>query len=263
MKKLIFIMFFIFCISFISPEITGEYAFAKSSEIYAKISSNNIYFYSLPEEKEECKLFILPSSYFVLLLSAKNQFYYAQYNDIFGYVKQSDVVPMRGVPSTPYARASFRVFAFDGLGLFKSPSTSAEKIATLPYLCNDFTFYGCINGEEAVPNKSNQWYFVKYASSGKIGYVYSVFCDNFSSIPQNTESFEVISSPLFTDEEASAGLSSVAMTFIVIGVSLPCLIVLYLLVKPNMYKEKLPKEKPQYKAKSGRDYFEFDESDLN
>ncbi len=263
MKKLILLMFFAFFISFISPQISEQKAFAKSTEIYAKITSNNIYFYSLAEEKEECKLFLLPASYFVLLLSAKEDFYYAKYQDVFGYVKQSDVVPMRGVPSNPYAKASFRVFALDGLGLFKSPKMSAEKIATLPYLCDDFTFYGCINGEEAVPNKSNQWYFVKYSQSGKMGYVYSVFCDNFSTIPQNSETFEVISSPLFTEEEASAELSPVAMTFIVIGVSLPCLIVLYLLIKPNMYKEKLPKDKTQYKAKNGRDYFEFDESDLN
>ncbi len=263
MKKIFLFVFLLSFLSFFSPQISGRIALAKESEIYAKIEGENVPFYSVPAEEENSKLFILPSSYFVRLLSAEQGFYYAQYKDIFGYVKQSQVSPMNGTPVTPYANPTFRIFSFEGLGLYKSPHSSAERLATLPYLCEDFTFYGSISGQEAVPQKSNLWYFVKYGSSGKIGYVYSVFCDNFSSIPQNTETFEKISSPLFTEEEASAELSPVAMAFIIIGVSLPCLIVLYLLVKPNMYKEKLPKEKPKFRAKRNRDFFEFDETDLN
>lgn len=255
-------MFFAFCLPF-SPKTTFI-AKAESNPIYAKISYTNVYFYSLAENQEENKLFILPHTYFVKLLASENEdFYYAQYDEIFGYVLKTSVTPMNGIPSNPFATANFRVFSLEGIGLYKKASMNEEKLSFIPYLSEELIYYGTLQGQEVIPEKSNQWYFAKYATTSTFGYVYSVFCDKVPLIKENTETFEIIQSPLFTQVSSQQELSPISMTFIIIGVSLPCLIVLYLLVKPSMIRERLTKEKPKMKAKRNRDYFEFDEGDLN
>lgn len=249
---------------FLPPStIISRYSFAETNSIFAKITSDNTFFYSLPDENDANILFLLPRTYFVKLLSSEGEnFYYAQYDDIFGYIKKSSVKPMNGVPKNPYATSNFRVFSLEGIGLYKKPSMKAEKLTDLPYLCQDLIYYGCLTGDHVVPDKSNTWYYAKFTDTSTFGYVYSVFCDKLPKFSENSETFDIISSPLFTEDYSNEELSPVAMTFIIIGVSLPCLIVLYLLVKPNMKSEKLTKPRPKLKAKRKHDYFEFDEGDL-
>ena len=262
MKKFILISF-VFLLLF-PFAITERKAKADSTPIYAKIMYENVYFYSLPTDDEANKLFELPKTYFVLLHSKQSEdFYYAQYHDIFGYVKKQAVSAMKGIPEKPFAISSFRVFSLDGIGLYKLQNNKSEKLADIPYLSEELIYYGSISGQELIPNKSREWYYAKYTTTSCLGYVYSVFCDNLVKFEENNESFEQITSPLFTEEQLSSKLSTVSMTFIIIGVSLPCLVVLYLLVKPSMIKEKLTKQSPKLRAKGRNDYFEFDESDLN
>lgn len=264
MKKIIFCLgLFLFLFVPHSSNMTTQ-AQTEDSSIYAKIEYNNVYFFSLPENNDDSKLFMLPKSYFVKLLAGEGEnFYYAQYDDIFGYVLKTSVTAMKGIPKSPYATTSFRVFSLEGIGLYKKPNISSEKMADIPYLSEQLTYYGTLQGQEVIPEKSNQWYYAKYSSSSKHGYVYSVFCDKLPLIAENTETFEIISQPLFVKDNSEESLSAVSMTFIIIGVSLPCLIVLYLLIKPTMLSQKITKASPKLKAKGNRDYFEFDESDLN
>ena len=264
MKKLLFLISLI--LIFVVPyfPLSQKSASAVENPIYAKIAYNNVYLYCLPENKDENRLFMLPYTYFVKLLSNEgDDFYYVQYEDIFGYIKKNSVTPMKGTPVCPYATSNFRVFSLDGIGLYDKPQIEEEKLADIPYLSQDLVYYGIMQGQEVIPEKSNQWYYAKYSTTGRFGYVYSVFCDKLAKIEENTESFDIISTPLFNEEKASKELTPVAMTFIILGVSLPCLIVLYLLIKPTMLTEKLTKERPKLRAKRRRDYFEFDESDLN
>lgn len=263
MKKFILLcLFLIFSLPLLS--IPKKETNAESSPIFAKINYENVYFFSLPSSEEENKLFVLPKTYFVKLLASENdEFYYAQYDDIFGYVPKTALLPMNGIPTKPYATSTFRVFSMEGLGLYKNASMSTQKLADIPYLSEELTYYGIMQGEEVIPEKTNEWYYAKYSKTGALGYVYSVFCDSLAKIEDNTETFEIIKTPIFVEDVSGEELSSVAMTFIIIGVSLPCLIVLYLLVKPTMFKEKITREKPKLRSKGNRDYFEFDEADLN
>ena len=232
------------------------------SSYYAKIMDNNICFYSSPNENSENILFTLPESYFVMLLGEENQdFYLARYDDIDGYVRKSDVIVMDGTPSQPFASSQFRIFALEGMRLYSSPYFNDNNILTsIPYLADDLIYYGNMQGE-SIPDKSNVWYFCEY--QGTKGYVYSVFCDSLS-IPTNNEIFNVVDSPNFDGQSPVGSLSPVAMTFIVIGVSIPCIIVIYLLIKPTFAKEKVLNNSPKIpKKKRHGDYYEFDESDLN
>lgn len=232
---------------------------------YAKVEDDQTYFYSDPVDQDSSKLFILPQSYFVYLTDdANDEFFVAQYKDLYGYVKKQEVTVMKGTPNTPFASANFTIADPEGLALYASPTfTNSLQLARLEYLTIISTYYGTMPGEN-VPDLENPWYYCKInqEQTDIFGYVYSYFCYKESSIPTNTESFDVIDSPSFDSTPVSSQpLSEVAMAFIVIGVSLPCLLIIYLLIKPSLQKGKFT-EKRKPKKRHG-DYFEFDENDLN
>jgi len=261
MKK--FILFSIIFLLLTPFSFCNVNAFAaENSSIYAKVEKNDTFIYSSPKADETGKLFEIPNSYFVRLIEdAGNNFYYCAYKDIFGYVQKNDVIAMKGTPVNPFVEANFRVYAPEGLGLYSTPVFSEQyKKATIPFLTDNLTYYGTRTGQEAVPDKSNMWIYCKYSfDTSAHGYVYSVFCDKLPPITTNTERFEVIDTP-FLKAQSPTELTSVAMGFIIVGVSLPCLIVLLLLVKPSLQSEGGSKVK--LKRRKNKDYFEFDESDL-
>lgn len=256
------ILSLIFCFIFVIFSNSNATSRAER-KYFAKIEQEDIYFYSEPIDSSDYQLFSIPESYFVLLLNDENQdFYYAQYDDIFGYVKKSEVVAMEGTPSMPYPTLYFRIFALNGMNMYSQPYLQDQyEMAYIPYLTESVVFYGYAYGD-SIPDKSNLWYYSKL-SNDTFGYVYSVFCDKLY-ITENNEYFTVVENPNFTASTNPQGLSSVAMTFIIIGVSLPCVVVIYLLIKPSFAKEKLGKvtEKIPKKKRHG-DYYEFDDSDLN
>lgn len=264
MKKL----FTILSISLIliSPFSGFNFANADNTFYYAKVMSSDAIFYSYPFELVSNQLFTLPETYFVKILDEANEiFYYAQYKDAIGYVQKEKVSVMNGTPNNPYASATFRTFLPDGLGLYSKPTISSEDLlVNVPYLTESLDFYGYISGEEAIPDKTDQWIYCNFDNGqSNFGYLYSVFCDNLTQIQGNNEIFEIIDNPSFTLGATAVELSPVAMTFIIIGVSIPCLIVIYLLIKPTFLKEKVLREKPKIKHKRHGDYFEFDDSELN
>lgn len=264
MKKITYILsILLFLISsFANLNITS---YAQNS-YYAKIQQEDVYLYSAPIDDLSKTIFEIPNTYFVKLIDDENEnFYYAMYKNVYGYVKKNQVTPMQGSPINPFANATFRIFSPDGIGLYSSPSiTQSTKIIDIPYLTNSLTFYGYKIGEEAIPDKSNQWIYCNFENNNEYyGYVYSVFCDQLSQIQDNYENFEIIENPNFNMDDNPTELSTVAMTFIIIGVSIPCLIVIYLLLKPTFLKEKVLNERPKVKKKHHGDYFEFDDSELN
>lgn len=270
MKKLfLFALILILSLtSFSLSSVTAKISIASNQSYYAKVQQEGVYFYSLPYDESENRLFEIPATYFVLLTANANDYFFsATYQDLEGYVKKNEVVAMEGTPIKPFPNSYFRVYATDGLGIYLYPNSINEyKIDTIPYLTENITYYGQIQGEEFVPDKSNIWYYCKYNGEKSIyGYVSSVFCDQLlPKIETNYESFPIITTPSFSNKNSpNGGLSKVAMTFIIIGVSLPCLVVFYLLIKPSWMKDKVLNEKPKLKRKRHGDYFEFDENDLN
>ncbi len=263
MKK--FLIFCFLFLLFIPLQFSAGISFSASNSIYAKIESSGIFLYSSPKAENDSKLFEIPNSYFVRLIeNANDDFYYCVYKDVYGYVLKNEVTAMDGTPINPFVESSFRVYAPSGLGLYSSPILSDQyKKTVIPYLTDTLTYYGTIIGQEAIPDKSSMWIYCKYNfDTTSYGYVYSVFCDKLPTITTNTERFNVIEVPFLKENGGAKELTSVAMGFIIVGVSLPCLIVLFLLVKPSLQKEKANSTKPKLKRGKNRDYFEFDESDL-
>ena len=262
-----------FSFSLYSSAISSGLTFAEQKSYYAKINSDEVYFYEQPNDSETFRKFKLPASYFVLLTAdANDKFYSCRYGDLNGYVKKEEVVAMNGTPATPYANfASFRVFALDGIELrstpYKNPLNVVSKIS---YLEDNLIYYGSIEGDQLIPKKTKMWYYCKYITEEQTqyGYLYSTFCDELTNIPLNMETFDKIEGELFpvTKPEAqpSKSLSGTVKTLIVVGVSLPCVVIIYLLIKPTLITDSANKKHKQKVRKKRRhgDYFEFDENDL-
>lgn len=233
---------------------------------YAKVEKSDVYFFNQPNDIDGAKVFILPKSYFVLLLdSASPDFFYCSYGEKFGYVKKDDVTPMSGLPQTPYATSTkITISNFGGFPLLPAPQEFSEysTFPLLPMLGEDVVFYGLMKGDSLLPDKDNLWYYVCYQDM--FGYVYSQYCYPYS-LQENNEIFDKIDGELFPNPltSPSSHLSDTAKTFIIIAVSLPCVLILYLLIKPTIIMEKSEKKRKKIaKNKKRSDYFEFDEHDL-
>lgn len=263
MKHVTFIfLFFILLFNFNFVNLSFAY---QNKAYYAKVEKENVFLYSDPVDQDNFKIFKIPQTYFVYLTKSANEdFYNAQYKDIFGYVKKDEVTVMDGIPQIPYASANFTVYDLDGVSLYPSAKfTNNTALAKIDYLSIVSTYYGEINGEN-IPDMQHPWYYCKINENGTdiFGYIYSAFCYKESKIQTNTENFNIITTPIFNNvDETTENLSEVAMAFIIIGVSIPCLLITYLLIKPNLQKTKVQRKK-KIKKHHG-DYFEFDENDLN
>lgn len=262
------ILAFIFSLFLISSSPSSTYA-ASEKTYYAKVLSDNVFLYSDTTDDESCRLFAIPNSYFVLLIGESGNYYRAKYSGIVGYVKKNEVTPMDGVPVCPFASQSFRAFSQNGLDVYSAPHASASTIGKLSFLQDNVSLYGTIYGDELFPKSTSTWFYCSFSNGSESvnGYVFSYYCDNLTLASENMEYFSEITSPLsFNDNlPAGGGLGDTAIAMIVLGVSLPCLIILYLILSPKKKAQaskdrRIEKSLPQ---KRGRDYYEFNEDDLN
>lgn len=242
---------------------------ASAKTYYAKILSDNVYLFSDTSGTPDSRMFTIPNSYFVLLVGEKDEFYHAKYSGVMGYVKKSEVTAMDGIPINPFANQSFRAFSQNGLDIYSSPHANAATIGKLNFLQDNVTLYGSTSGDELFPKSTTTWFYCKSNNGGENinGYVFSYFCDNIILASENLEYFTEITEPLsFGDDlPANGGLSDTATAMIVLGISLPCLVILYLILSPKK-RETLAKGHRKEKTppqKRGRDYYEFNEDDLN
>lgn len=286
MKTLIkiFLILHIFNISTTSCVFFDNPALAERT-YYAQIVTSNVYLYSTPTDLSECRLFIIPITYFVELLnSADDNFYEARYNDVYGYVKKGDVKPVTTPPASPFlTNINFRVFVPSGANLRTTPQNNGtiNLICSIPFLDLNLSYYGICEGEESISKKGNIWYYCKYYLNNNhhFGYVYSPLCDELTPIVNNTESVEYLTEPPKFKEETNSesinqldAMPQTTQTIIIIAVSLPCLLFIYLLFKPTRLaeensattttktKHKPKTKKAKYKRLKNSDYFELDDN---
>lgn len=236
-------------------------AFAENrTTYYAKITSNNVFFYQTLDEN--AKLFEIPNSYFVLLTdNANDDFYAAKYGEMLGFVKKSEVVPMDGTPQNPYAtNYSCRITSMSGLSLKSEPTFESETIENLEFLENKIYFYGKKQGQEFFPNSTDVWLYCKYSlnDTTKFGYVFSYYCDFSSNVKENKEYFNEITESLTFSQARlnNNGLTESIKAIIVLSVIIPCLIVTFTILTKG-------KNKQTKRAYRKKDYYELNENDLN
>lgn len=227
-------------------------------EWYAQVLTENVCFYKTAQNSNDV-YFILEPTYFVKLLSDENEtFYKAEYLNITGYVKKSEVQVVKNKPATPYLTdINFRVFLECSQIMRSAPSSSNNQslqIAFIPIYTNNVQYIGKIKGEEAILERTNIWYYCKYTTDKEyFGYVYSEGCDKLTSIKKNTETCEYIDAPDFTlkiepDQLTIISSSSFEFKILLIIVSVPVAIFLLMLIRSNIIlkikKEKAKEVKP-------------------
>lgn len=280
----ILILLIFFIISFFQSTANINSCFAETKETYfAKVLASNVKLYRSTNGSEDVTniFFVIPQSYFVEISYCSNENYYnARYQDITGYVKKQEVKCISGIPDTPFATASFRVFIPGGIDLRSSPSQSEglNSVTKINFLETNLKYYGSIDGEEAISYKSTTWYFCKYIRGEEeiFGYVYSAYCDLLTSIPVNTEVVEYIEEPSFSintstnpSQEPIDAINSLPTTtqiIIIVAVCLPCVVIIYLLFKPTKITAKAlenaelkTSRKSKKKKIHHQDYYEYDE----
>lgn len=261
-------MMFIFSPAFAKPIESSSAAAEQGKTYYAKVLQEGAYFYSKEATEEFERTFILPSTYFVLLVGEEGEFYKAKYLDLFGYVKKTEVTPMEGTPAQPYASQTFRAYDRSGLDVYAKPKISSESLGKLGFLQENIAMYGLCTGDELFPASTNQWIYCHYESSGQTirGYAFKYYCDTIKYAPENLEYLPEITGTLDFGNNlpANGGLSDTVKAVIILAVSMPCLIVLYLLLSPSKRRQKGKSEKSRApaKIKRGKDYYEFNEDDL-
>lgn len=255
MKKIIFAL--ALCalpLSFLQP--TAATSAASQQTYFAQITDTDVLFYQ--STSEESAIFNLPYSFFVQLYGKEGDFYKAKFIDLDGYVKVGSVVPIKEVPEIKYPEnAVITVNTSLGVKLLPSPHFDSDDNA--PILASGesaITYYGTIGGDRVNDNPS-EWIYCKYQN--EFGYIYAADCK--VAITRVAERYTPLDEVIFEVAEPSKGLSTVAKVFIILGVSLPCALLIFLLIKPSLSGQVI-KTKVKSKKRRHGDYFEFDENDL-
>ena len=248
-----------------------------TNQFYARIETENIYFYSQAVDNNIYKMFEIPKTYFVLLTGnagdEQDMFYLATYMDKNGYVKKNEVKPVVNKPMKPFANdLSFSIYSLSGLDLREKPEITPFNIITnIPFLEKNLIYYGDIIGEEMVPELGEQWYYCKYLSGNNsyYGYLYAPYCYLGPYYSPNTEIVEYYNGELFenkntptsTSPENPILLSNEIKIIIIICACLPCLFIIYLLFKPTkiMLDNGNQSNKKKYNKLKKSEYYEYDD----
>ncbi len=245
---MILLLLFLICFQSVTLPV-----YASESVVhYARIMFDDVYLYKTTVDIDEYTnvLFSLPKTYFVQLLdNAGNDFFKVNYLNFTGFVKKECVQTIIGTPRTPYLEnISFRVYSEQSRDLRNEPTTqggSSQQVAYIPLYSRNLTYYGAIQGESLIEERTNIWYYVKYsADKDYYGYVYSDFCDKFSDMPLNTEEVVYTTYPDFGKTEnynpSAVPLESNTAGIIIGILTVPALIFVFMVLKGTklMRKEK-------------------------
>lgn len=260
--------FFVFCSFLLFPQEVPATVKADTltTYAYARVENSSTYFYSFPQDNiSDNALFVIPESYFVLLLSNFNDsFYKAQYRDLVGYVLKDEVSPVAETPQNPFLEDfTFWVFSSDGRNLYSVPSSSDGMVTTTAVLHEEIDYYGAISGEEMVSGRGTTWFFCKV--NDIYGYLYEGLCDTASTVTLNTEVVTYVSNPFEDDNsylynlvEMTSGLKILVLFLLIV----PALFLIYLLFKPFKLEHKTEKIKQHSKAQTIKQIQDFYDDSL-
>lgn len=249
----------LFCFSFLLSSFGYSlHLKAKASKYttytYAQISGEDTYLYkSINSTQITNAYFLLPKTYFVLLLSnIAEDFYKVMYSDVVGYVLKNQVLPVNETPSTPYLQnITFRVYSSDGTNVFSTPfNTKNSTVVETVEVLSPLTYYGEILGDEFILNRGYSWVYCK-TKSGNFGYVYKGLCDNFTPFTENSEKVTFKKNVFFEEDDNGYLYNLVNLTpglkfLLIVLIILPSLGLIYLLFKPFKIEKSLNKKNKNY-----------------
>ncbi len=240
---LVLILFFQFV--FVTPELVVSAEYDKT--YYARVMYDNVFLYKSPLNIDDYSntFFILPRTYFVQLIDSENEFFKVKYLSTTGYVKKENVQTIVGTPITPYLdNISFRIYSEQSRSLRTEPTEqagSASLITYIPLYSRNLTYYGKIEGQSLIDDRTNIWYYCKYtAEKDYYGYVYSDFCDQMTKFSENTENVSYTTNPSFTETKPSKSLKmeNNSTKIIIAILCVPALIFVFMILKSSVILNK-------------------------
>lgn len=251
---------FIFILFFLCPSFKS-FASSYTNFVYARIETSGVYLYkSAKTTNLDNAYFELPKSYFVLLVSnIDNEFYKAQYKDVVGYVKKSEVSPVAEKPNKPYPdEVKFWTYSSDGTNIVSSTfSSNNPKDTGSVSVMQELNYYGQMVGDELIKDRGYLWLYCKTENAS--GYLYAGLCDVSKNFKDNTEVVTKISEPYIDNDDSFlynlVSLSPALKVILVLLVTLPCFLLVFLLFKPFNIKVKqkpilIPQENKKKKVKN-------------
>lgn len=261
--KNIKLIFKFFSIIFIFSIFSTNSVMANNERDYfAKVQNVGTYLCSMPSETSA--IFEIPATYFVKVNSVVDDYFKVTYQDIEGYVKKDAVKLMDGIPTMPFANATFKLFV--PYAIYQQPDQTSISSSTID-TTSTLVYYGTKIGQQ-VSSNNNLWYYCKWETNGVVerGYIFSGVTDYLTKISTNTETFEIVSEEVLIETPSEfTELSTGTKVILIVAISVPSLLILYFLIKPSkivqISKKRKSIQKENRKVKHG-DYFEFDESQL-
>jgi len=229
LKKTIFILAIILLVLLSKG---GETAYAGTGTPHIIISGD----VWLLDEMSGEKLFLLPDTYFARINDSFDaEYYYVTFNGVSGKISRN-LVSATGYHTTAKGtgvdmRVSDETYSkYGSIRLRSAPSYAAKEITQIP-VENGFYFVG------KYPTDSGIWYYINY--SGVYGYIES----EITNQPVlNIEDFIPESAPVTntptdnpdTDGNIFSGIKgSELRIIIIIGLSVPAVLMLFLLFRPS------------------------------
>lgn len=241
MKYLIFTLLYVINFALITP--SSCYA-AQTETHFAQVLQSGVYLYKNTNGE---KLFELPSTYFVKVTAESDEYYSCFYDNISGWVKKSEVAFIEGVPTTPYlTNSTFRVLASEACSIRKLPTSQSSIIGKSP-LYKYVKYIGSIEGEEMVEGLGTTWYYTTTTTSKEIiyGYIYAGLCDGYEGYPKNDEK-HIYVDPIALTTTISSPSGGKSFILLIVGVSIPALLLVYMMYKPYKVARKARKKHSVY-----------------
>lgn len=235
MKKgliIIFILLYAFLGVFVVNKFDVAVPTNTSSEQYAKIIEQNCHLFKTPTKNYHYSnvMFMLEKSYFVIVINEEKDFYYVCYDNLKGYILKSTAELINEVPKSAFL-TNITLNISNSCFMYSSPEVSENsKLKELPKNTT-LNYIGKINGSTENLHGTNLWYYCKITENDNdlYGYVCSDNTNNLSSINENTEITTTKISK--TSENNFLYLNTTTSNLIILLISLPTILVVFLLIK--------------------------------
>ena len=239
-KKLcVFYAIFVFVFLVIIHNMPYFYnSFYADNDIYYRVTSPNTTLYrQIPTSYDKNEIYFdIPQTYFIKYISNENNtFLKVEYNGIIGYIEADKVSQVYSTPTAPYPDQTFSILNTANPVVYSRASTDSNFLGTIPYTAEAISLLGTVTIDDKL------WYFCKYTSIEQgvlLGYIDSKLTQNLTPLTDNTEI--VATEPIkdVSAEVIAPELKNNNTLFMIIGLSLLAILLLFLVFKPKRHTAK-------------------------
>lgn len=253
MKRFLIFLIIPYCLTNTTFLNKNTYAKAETST-YAKAMSNCVLYKSQSLENKASNIyFIIPETYFVIILDKlSDNCYKVQYDKFIGFADPSTLIIATFIPIVKtLENITLDIKDTSGTQIWNMPNTEGTILTTISAGFKNIQYIASCYGSIPIGGESNLWYYINYTPSANStnvyeGYIYSENTTNLSEIILNTESNpEIIEDNILGDNVLylSSSLKSVIIVIITIPIIIFLLIILYKSTKKfNDFTNKHKKE---------------------